>query len=97
MPLADPTSLPMSVGILTGLMWIPFSALLRHWVGYFHGFARTILIVAAWYLLPEHRFVAIPAVIVAVYLISIIALQRRWTAINAIAATSAALRPAQES
>jgi hypothetical protein len=33
----------------------------------------------AWFLFPDHRFVVIPALIVVVYLISIIALAtRRW-------------------
>lgn len=81
--LIEPTSLPLSVGILTGLMWIPFSALLQHWVGYFHGFVRTALILVVWYRWPELRFVTVPAVVVAVYLVSIVVLQRRWTAINA--------------
>lgn len=81
--LIEPTSLPLSVGILTGLMWIPFSALLQHWVGYFHGFARTALILVVWYRWPEHRFVTVPAVVVAVYLVSIVVLQRRWVALNA--------------
>lgn len=31
---ADYTSLPLSVGILTGLMWVPFSWIIEHWVGY---------------------------------------------------------------
>lgn len=79
---ADPTSLPLSVGILTGLMWIPLSGLMDHWIGLFHGVVRTIGVLAAWLLLPEARFVAIPAVIVAVYLVSIVVLQRRWVAVR---------------
>jgi hypothetical protein len=75
--LVEPTSLPLSVGILSGLMWVPFSWMIRHWIGLFHGIARTILILAAWCLFPHHRFVAIPAVIVAVYLFSIVVLIRR--------------------
>jgi hypothetical protein len=75
--LVEPTSLPLSVGILTGLMWVPFAALAQHWVGLFHGVARTVLVVAAWYLFPAHRFVAVPAVIVAVYLATIVVLARR--------------------
>ncbi len=73
----EPTSLPLTVGILAGLMWVPFSWMIKHWVGLFHGITRTILVVAAWYLFPEHRFVAIPAVIVAIYLVSIYALATR--------------------
>jgi hypothetical protein len=86
--LADPTSVPLSVGVLTGLMWLPFSALAGHWVGYFHAIARTVLLIAVWYLLPGYRFVALPAVIVAVYLVSIIALARRWSTLQPHAATS---------
>jgi ethanolamine transporter EutH len=80
--LADPTSVPLSVGVLTGLMWLPFSAMMGHWVGYFHTIARTMLLVAAWYLFPAYRFVVLPGIIVGVYVVSIIALARRWTVIQ---------------
>lgn len=76
--LIEPTSLPLSVGILTGIMWIPLSGMIQHWIGLFHGLTRTVLIVAAWYFFPEHRFVAIPIVIVAVYLVTIYVLENRW-------------------
>ena len=81
--LVEPTSLPMSVGILSGLMWIPFSALINHWVGLFHGVARTVLLVIAHYAFPEQRFVIIPAIIVALYLITIVVLHRRYVAMSA--------------
>ena len=81
---ADPTSLPLSVGILAGLMWIPFSALVSHWVGYFHAFARSVLCVAAWYLYPTQRFLVIPIVIVAVYLVTILVLEKRYQSVNAL-------------
>ena len=80
----DPTSLPLSVGILAGLMWIPFSALVSHWVGYFHAGARTAFIVAAHYLFPTQRFLAIPIAIVAVYLVTILILEKRFVAANAL-------------
>lgn len=79
----DPTSLPLSVGVLTGLMWIPFSALVQHWVGLFHGLVRTALVVAAWYAFPGARFVAVPAVIVAVYLVTLVVLGRRAARLRA--------------
>lgn len=72
------TSLPMSVGILSGLMWVPMTWLLGHWIGVAHGVARTVLILVAWYALPEHRFVAVPAVIVVLYVIAIAVLEHRW-------------------
>jgi hypothetical protein len=83
----ETSSLPMSVGILTGLMWIPFSALSGHWVGLFHGLTRTILIVAAYYLLPNHRFVAIPAIIVAVYAVTLYVLARRYRGMRTVKAS----------
>src|SRR5690625_4686223 len=81
--LVEPTSLPLSVGVLTGIMWLPLSGLLRHWIGLFHGVVRTVGIVVVWYLLPEARFVAVPAVIVVVYLVTIFVLARRYTEIRA--------------
>lgn len=75
--LIDYTSLPMTVGILTGLMWIPFSWMIKHWVGIFHSVVRTVLVVTLWYLLPEYRFVAIPFAIVLVYIVTIFILMNR--------------------
>ena len=77
------TSLPLTVGILSGLMWVPMTWLLGHWIGVGHGVARTVLIVVAWYALPEHRFVAVPAVIVALYVVAIAVLEARWRRVTA--------------
>ena len=74
----DYTSLPLSVGILSGLMWLPFSWIIGHWVGTFHTLARTGLVTAGWYLLPNARFVVVPAVIVVVYAVTILVLEARW-------------------
>ena len=76
--LIEPTSLPLSVGILTGVMWLPLSWIIQHWIGFFHAITRTLGIVAVWYLFPEARFVAIPVVIVAVYAVSMVVLEARW-------------------
>ncbi len=75
--LVDYSSLPMTVGILTGLMWLPFSWIIKHWVGIFHTLSRTILVLLLWYLLPEYRFIAIPFGIVLIYGITIIILKNR--------------------
>lgn len=85
--LLDHTSLPLSIGILTGTMWLPFSWIINHWIGTFHALARTILIVAVWYGLPEARFVAIPMVIIVIYAISIIVLEKRWHDLNSFSTT----------
>ena len=83
---ADYTSLPLTMGILAGLMWMPFSWIIRHWVGYFHAVARTLGLVLAWYLFPDHRFVVLPAIIVGVYAVTLVVLARRTRALPALAA-----------
>ena len=75
--LIDFSSLPMSVGILTGLMWLPFSWIVKHWVGIFHTLTRIILVLILWYLLPEYRFIVIPFGIVLVYMVTLIILRGR--------------------
>ncbi|MEO9080098.1 MAG: hypothetical protein ABI268_12415 [Rhodanobacter sp.] len=76
--LRDYTSLPLSIGILTGLMWLPVSWIIQHWIGIAHAGARTILVLAAWYLFPAQRFVVIPAVIVVIYVFTMLVLETRW-------------------
>jgi hypothetical protein len=75
--LIEPSSLPLGAGVLAGLMWVPLSWIIQHWVGLFHAIARTVLVLAAWLLFPDHRFAAVPFVIVFVYLVSIVALATR--------------------
>ena len=75
--MVEPTSLPLSVGILAGLMWLPFSWIIQHWVGIFHALTRTALVTLAWFVFPDNRFVVIPAIIVAIYLITIYVLATR--------------------
>lgn len=79
--LLDYSSLPMTVGILTGLMWLPFSWIIKHWVGIFHALTRTFLVLALWYLLPNYRFIAIPFVIVVIYILTLIVLSKRMKSI----------------
>ena len=71
------TSLPLTVGILTGLMWLPLTWILDHWVGIFHSILRTISILILWYIFPSDRFTLIPMAIVIIYIISIIILNKR--------------------
>lgn len=78
----DHTTVPLSIGILAGLMWMPLSWAIEHWIGYFHTLTRTFGIVAAWYLFPDARVAAISAVIVAVYIVSLITLERRFQSIK---------------
>jgi len=66
--MVEPSSLPLSGGILAGLMWVPLSWIIQHWVGLFHAITRTVLVAGAWFLFPDHRFIVIPVLIVIVYL-----------------------------
>lgn len=81
--LVDYTSLPLTVGILTGLMWLPTSWLIDHWVGMFHALTRTFAVVGAWYVWPESRFVAIPIVVVLIYAVTVFVLEARWRGVQA--------------
>lgn len=85
----DYMSLPLTVGILAGLMWVPYSWIIQHWVGIFHTVTRTTLVTTAWYLAPHHRFVVIPAVIVGVYAVTIVIQEQRWRALRSSTATAA--------
>jgi len=76
------SSLPLSVGVLTGLMWLPMSWIIQHWIGLVHGAARTIGVVVVWYLFPQNRFLAVSIVIVALYLAAIAILEYRWREIH---------------
>lgn len=82
--LIDRTSLPLTVGILTGLMWIPFSGFIGHWLGYFHAGTRTAAVLALWYAFPEWRFVLIPLAIVLVYLATIALLIQRYRSLQTV-------------
>ena len=75
--IVDYTSLPLTVGVLTGLMWVPLTWIIDHWVGLFHSIVRTILVLILWYLFPSDRFVVIPIAIIIVYIVSIIILKNR--------------------
>jgi hypothetical protein len=75
--LVDYSSLPLSVGILTGLMWVPFSWIIKHWIGLFHAIMRTIMVLALWYAFPTQRFVVIPFAIVGIYIVTIVVLVKR--------------------
>ena len=90
---ADFTSLPLTVGILSGLMWLPFSWIIRHWVGTFHALARTALVTASWYLFPTLRFVVVPAVVVMIYALTIVVLEARWRRMRHADPIAAADRP----
>ena len=56
---------------------IPFSWIIKHWVGIFHSVLRTIVILVLWYMLPDYKFIAIPFAIVVIYIITMIILKKR--------------------
>jgi len=78
----DISSVTLSVGILTGLMWLPFSWSVQHWVGFFQTISRTIAVLVVGYLFPENRFVVIPLAIVVIYIITLVVLEKRYQEAN---------------
>ncbi|WP_394345727.1 hypothetical protein [Gelidibacter gilvus] len=56
---------------------MPFSWIIKHWVGIFHTLTRTTTILTHWYLLPEYRFTVIPFAIVLIYILTLIILKNR--------------------
>lgn len=73
----DYSSLPLTIGILTGIMWLPFSWIIKHWIGIFHSVVRTVVVLLLWYAFPEHRFVTIPFAIVLIYIVTLLILKNR--------------------
>ncbi len=71
-------ALPMAIGILTGLMWLPLSWIIEHKVGIYHAVTRTLALVCIWYFAPEQSFVLVPFAIVLIYLVSLMSLYKRW-------------------
>ena len=67
-------------------MWLPFSWIIQHWIGVAHTVGRTLLIVAAWFIWPTQRLTVIPALIVAVYLFTMLVLEGRWRRLQCAAA-----------
>jgi hypothetical protein len=88
--LGAPRFFPLSLGIGLGIHWIVYSWIIQHPVGLIHAILRTGLIVSAWSAFPTHRLLAVPVVIVIVYLISLVLMVRR-----PISASSADVRQHQ--
>ncbi|MBR7800460.1 DUF7010 family protein [Undibacterium fentianense] len=76
--------LPFAVAVLTGLMWLPLSVLIQHWVGVFHAVVRTAFCTLAWIVFPEHSFVLQPIIVVVIYAISIGVLELRWKRMQSV-------------
>ncbi|WP_374438636.1 hypothetical protein [Inhella sp.] len=88
--IVKPESAVFMVGMLTGFMWLPSAWLIGHWVCAFHAIARTLLILAAWFLAPEQGMVWVPATVLAMYAFTIATLERRWTRLQPVGAAQPA-------
>lgn len=77
-----PTLVPLTLGIGLGLHWIVFSWIIRHPMGIINAVARTLLVTAAWWALPDHRVGAVAAAVVVTYVYSVVVLRTR--ALNTI-------------
>jgi len=75
-----PASAVFTVGMLTGFMWLPCAWLMGEWIAAFHAVAPTLLILAAWLLFPTQGMLLVPLIVLAMYAITIVKLERRWRA-----------------
>ncbi|MBH9579094.1 DUF7010 family protein [Inhella proteolytica] len=80
--LVRPESAVFMVGMLTGFMWLPAGWLMGHWIGAVHALGRTLMILAAWLLVPQQGMVWVPAIVLGHYALTILVLERRWAALR---------------
>ncbi len=78
----DHSSAVFTVGMLTGFMWLPCAWIMQHWIAAFHAVTRTLLILAAWLLAPSQGMLLVPLIVLAMYAITIVTLERRWRALQ---------------
>ena len=78
----DPTAMPLGIGVLSGAMWMVYSWIIGHWIGYAHAIVRTVAVLGLHYAFPDHRYVAIPAAIVVLYVLVIVVQERRWQSLQ---------------
>jgi hypothetical protein len=72
-----PRFFPLSLGIALGIHWIVYSWIIQHPVGLIHALLRTALVVTAWSVFPTHRLIAVPIMIVIVYMVSLVWMSSR--------------------
>ncbi len=72
-----PALVPLTIGISLGLHWAVFSWVIGHHVGLVHAIARTVMVGAAWWLVPDGRIAAVGVAVVIAYLYSIVTLAAR--------------------
>ena len=65
-----PEFVPLSLGVGLGLHWIVYSWIINHPLGIVHALLRTLLVLLAWYVFPEHSIFAISIAVVVAYLLS---------------------------
>lgn len=80
--IVKPESAVFTVGMLTGFMWLPCAWLMREWVAAFHAVARTLLILLAWFLAPTQGMVWVPLIVLGLYALTIVKLERRWAGLQ---------------
>ncbi|MBB5204710.1 hypothetical protein HNQ51_002024 [Inhella inkyongensis] len=78
----EPRSAVFMVGMLAGFMWLPITGLIGHWIGAAHAIGRTVMILAAWFLVPDQGMVVVPLIVLGWYALTIPVLERRWAQIQ---------------
>lgn len=82
-----PEFVPLSLGVGLGLHWMVYSWIIAHPLGCHHAVLRTIGLLAVWFAFPAHLVSASAAVIVAVYVMSLLQMHSRSANAQASAAT----------
>lgn len=72
-----PRFVPLSLGIGLGLHWIVYSWIIAHPLGYQHAIVRTLGLVAAWFLFPDHPVSACAVVVVVAYGMTLVQMRAR--------------------
>lgn len=80
--IVEPSAVPLGVAVLSVSMWMVYSWIIGHWIGYAHAVVRVVVVLVLHYALPEHRYVAIPAAVVVLYLAVIVVQERRWRSLQ---------------
>jgi hypothetical protein len=72
-----PEFVTLSLGIGLGLHWCIYSWIIQHPLGVVHAVLRTLLVVAAWFALPEQRVFAEAMAVTLAYALSIYQMHTR--------------------
>ncbi len=89
-----PHSVPYTVGMLTGFMWLPFAWIHGHPIGAIHAVLRTLALLLAWWLAPTQGMLWAPLIVLASYGCTVPVMERVWRQRQASRSTAGRALPA---